>query len=130
MAIEITCKNIKLGKDLKEMIKNELEEFEHMAQKIFNIDERRNNPATKIGLSISKETYHHKKGPFYCTYLHYSLPGANFDAKSEGEDIYLSFKEAKKELERQIKSFDKKKLDRYIKGARKLKKILRGSKAK
>ena len=79
-----------------------------------------------IYVNVGKTTNHHKQGEFFKAEFDVTIDGESFHADAETEDLYVSIDEAHDELVRQIKDRKDHKISLVRRGARSVKKMLKG----
>lgn len=62
-------------------------------------------PADDLSVEVGKSTKHHAKGPYFRAEMMLSLPGKEFRAESEAEDLYAAIDEVKDQMRRQITDY-------------------------
>lgn len=77
-------------------------------------------------VEVCKITNHHKKGDLYHCQVSVSIPGKKVVAESQNKDLYVAINNARKDAERQIIGFKGKKTAALGRGARTVKRELRG----
>lgn len=77
-------------------------------------------------VELAKTTKHHQKGDVFKTEINLNIPGKLIRAVAEEWDLTVAIDRAKDELQREIKVSKEKNNSLYKKGARILKKFLRG----
>lgn len=116
MNINIKAINIETTEAIKDYITKKANYF----QKVLNQDD------FNIFVEISKTTNHHKNGLFYKTQFNIKLATGNFIANKESEDLYNSIDTAQEDIVRQIKENKERKQTLFTRGARSVKKMLKG----
>ena len=79
-----------------------------------------------IYVEVGKTTNHHKQGDVYRAEFNVEISGNKYYAFSEKEDLYVAIDDAKGEIVRQITSNKDKKQTLFKRGAKSVKKMLKG----
>lgn len=79
-----------------------------------------------VFFDVSKTTNHHKSGEVYRADCSVMIDGKKFYASSEKEDLYEAVDEVKENLFREIRRSKNKKEALFLRGANKVKSILKG----
>lgn len=82
--------------------------------------------SAKINVEIEKTTNHHKSGDVFRAEVVISGIGTEVRAASEKDDVYASIDDVKEELERQLVEIKDRKVTLFRRGARSVKKMLKG----
>lgn len=77
-------------------------------------------------VEVGKTTNHHKQGDIFRAEINIEISGAKFYTFSEKEDLYSAIDEAKEEIVRQIISNKDRKQTLFRRGAKSVKKMLKG----
>ncbi len=77
-------------------------------------------------VEVGKMTEHHKKGEWFKAEVNLRANGELIRAVSNESDLYAAIDDAKDQLERQLTGTKDKKLTLYKRGARSVKKMLKG----
>jgi ribosomal subunit interface protein len=77
-------------------------------------------------VEIGKTTNHHKQGEVFKAEFDIIIDGQKFFAMSEKDDLYAAIDDAKEEIVRRITSTKDRKLTLYRRGAKSVKKMLKG----
>jgi len=120
MKIVIKATNIKLTSALHQYIEekiNSLEEFLVIfeEEKYWNHFFGRGKPRVEAWVEIEKETRHHHKGPFFRAECQMRLPKKSIRSIAAKEDLRLAIDEIKDELQRELKQYKNKKIDKIKK---------------
>jgi len=75
-------------------------------------------------VEVGKTTEHHQKGEIYRAEIQISLPGNSVRSTAVRETIFEAINEAEDDIERRLKKYKGKKMDRIRKGARFLKRLI------
>lgn len=89
-------------------------------KKLFKDDE-----AVTLDIEFARTTNHHRKGFIWHAEANLSLGKKMIRAEQEGEDPHTTIDEVGQELLREIKAFKGKSKTKEIRGARKIKRIVR-----
>lgn len=110
MKIIIKTKNIKLTPALYQYIEekiNSLEKFLRTFEKA--------KSEVKAWVEVGKETQHHRKGPFFRAECQIRLSGKSIRSVAVKEDLRLAIDEVKDELQRGLKRYKRKGIDKIRK---------------
>lgn len=77
-------------------------------------------------IEVGKTTNHHKQGDVFRAEFNIEISGTKFYTFSEKEDLYEAIDDAKKEIIRQITSNKDRKQTLFKRGAKSVKKMLKG----
>ena len=107
--------------DLTDALRQYVEEkLQRLASK--HID--KSDESAKCDVQIGKTTEHHQSGEIYRAEFSCHVAGKDLFAAAEEEDLYAAIDEARKELRRQLRSYNEKRETMLKKGGRKLKEML------
>lgn len=84
--------------DLTDAIRNYVEERVEALDKLTSHFES----TAELKAELGKTSQHHNSGPYYFAEFHLEAPGANLNAKAEGEDLYAVIDEVRDDLKRQL----------------------------
>lgn len=79
-----------------------------------------------VNVEVGKTTRHHKQGDVFKAEIHIKVPGDEFYATVEKDDLYAAIDEVKDELIRNMTSRRKRALKLLRKGGQKIKEFLKG----
>lgn len=118
MQINLQAKGIEATEAIKDYVN----------KKIFSLDKFFKNSTEDIVLNveIGKTTNHHKQGEFLKAEINFSFIGKDFYAISEKEDLYVAIDDVKNDIERQIVATKKRDDTLFRRGARSIKKMMKG----
>jgi len=85
----------------------------------------KNNEAI-IYVEVGKTTNHHKRGDVFKAEFNIEVLGNKFYSVSEKEDLYKAIDDVKEEIVRQIKNDKNRKQTLFKRGAKSIKKMLKG----
>lgn len=77
-------------------------------------------------IEVGKTTNHHKQGDVFRAEFNIEIEGTKFYTVTEKEDLYIAIDDAKKEIVRQITSNKDRKQTLFKRGAKSVKKMLKG----
>jgi putative sigma-54 modulation protein len=63
------------------------------------------HPADDLQVEVGKSSRHHAKGPFYHAEMMLRVPGKEFRAESEAEDLYAAVDDVKDQMRRQLADY-------------------------
>lgn len=118
MQINIQAKNI----DLTEVIK------EYVSKKVSGLEKfiRKTEEDIVIAVEVGKTTNHHNKGDIFRAEISFLFSGNKFYAFSEMEDLYAAVDDVKEQIERQLVGTKDRGDTLYRRGARSVKKMMKG----
>ena len=117
MNLNIKTTNITLTPELRDYLEKKLT----MLDKLVDFNAKNVYVKTEIG----RTSQHHKTGDVFRAELSLVTSSVTFRAVAEEDDLYTAIDIAKDELSREIKSGKKKKNSIMLRGARRVKNILR-----
>ncbi|MBI2446623.1 MAG: ribosome-associated translation inhibitor RaiA [Parcubacteria group bacterium] len=117
MKINLKTKNFSLTPS----IKNYLEQKLNSLDKFLPGDE-----SISADVELGKITNHHQKGDIFRAEVNLKIPGRLIRAVAEKWDLRVAIDAIRSELQKEIKINKEKNLSLYKKGARTLKKLLKG----
>ncbi|MEX1028341.1 MAG: ribosome-associated translation inhibitor RaiA [Candidatus Paceibacterota bacterium] len=85
-----------------------------------------NDESAVCDVDLGKKSEHHKNGEIFRAEFNLHIAGKDMYAEAEEIDLYAAIDEARDELERQLKSHQKKRTTLIRKGGKKLKDMIRG----
>lgn len=77
-------------------------------------------------VEVAKTTMHHKQGDFFKAEFDINFHGQKYFARSEKEDLYVSVDDARDQIERQLTAKKDKGDTMFRRGARSIKKMMKG----
>jgi len=114
--IVIKTKNLRLPKAIKNFIEekiNSLEKFlKIFGKEYYNHFFGRGKPRVEAWIEVGKETFHHKKGPYFWAECQIRLPGKSLKSTAISKDLKLAITEVKDELQRELKEYKEKIIDK------------------
>jgi ribosomal subunit interface protein len=114
--INIKSTNFEMTQNIESIIREKISLVERF------IDVSDETPVARV--EIEKST-HHKKGEVYRTEVNLNYKGKTIRVENRNFDVVVSIDEARQELEKRIRRGKGKHFDVFLKGARKLKSLLR-----
>lgn len=117
MKVVIKTKNLRLTKTLKSFVEekvNSLEKFLKIFQSAehFNHFFGKGKPRIEAWVEIGKISLHHKKGPYFWAECQMRLPGKSLRSTAKSNDLKLAITEIKDELQRELKEYKEKIIDK------------------
>ncbi len=115
--------NIKgTGMELTEAVK------EYIGKRLNSIEkyQKSENGEVSAEVEVGKMTEHHKKGDWFKAEVNLRGDSGLFRAVSTQSDLYAAIDDVKEQLERQLTGMKDKKQTLYKRGARSVKKMLKG----
>lgn len=88
----------------------------------------KNTEGVLVNVEVGKTTRHHRQGDVFKAEIHIFLPGEEFYATVEKDDLYAAVDEVKDEVVRELTSKRKKALRLFRKGGQRIKEFLKGFK--
>jgi ribosomal subunit interface protein len=120
MNINIKATNIDLTDTLKEYVHSKIEAVGKISEDLKN---------TNIFIEIGRESNHHNKGEdVYMSEIRMRLFGKDYYIKKTGADLYATIDTMKDDILRDVKTDKKRNHTLFIRGARSLKKRIKGMK--
>ena len=100
---------------------------DYLGQKLNSLDKfLPNDESISADVELGKITNHHQKGDIFRAEVNLKIPGRLIRAVAEEWDLRVAIDAIRGELQKEIKINKEKNLSLYKKGARMLKKLLRG----
>lgn len=75
-------------------------------------------PTDDLSVEVGKSTKHHAKGPYFRAEMMLSLPGKDFRAELEAEDLYAAIDAVKDQMRRQITDYKERLQDKSHRATR------------
>lgn len=120
MNINIKATNIELTSEIRDYLNKRLSSLE----KLLPTDKE-----TNIFVELGKESNHHQNGDeLFMAELRLSVEGRDLYVKDFGAELFAAIDLVKDEAQRQIKEKKEKSQTLFVRGARKLKKRIKGMK--
>ncbi len=116
MNINIKATNMELTDAISDYVHKRIEPVEKLLK----------NDAVVVNVEVGKTTNHHKGGDVYKAEIDVRGAGATFFVQSETDDLYTAIDDAKEELVRELTSNKDRKNTLFRRGARSVKKMLKG----
>lgn len=110
------------GMDLTPEIKNYVSSKLETAGRMMDTAETEAIFEVEVGM----DTKHHKQGDIYKAECNATAPGKKIRAVSMKDDLYAAIDDMKDDVERQLKDMKNKKENLFRRGARSVKKMLKG----
>lgn len=126
MKINIKSKNIELDDSLQLLINKRFGEIEKFLG-VFASDnyQSKGREKVEIWVEVEKTTRHHLKGAVFRAEAQLFLPRKKLRAVVVHEDLNIAINEAKEELQREIRKYKGKRIDKARRWARQLKERVR-----
>jgi ribosomal subunit interface protein len=121
MRINIKATNIKLDEALKIWVEKKIGEIERFLADFGKDLYFKQKPQLEIWVEIGKTTHHHQKGEVFRAEAQLYLPKKVIRAEAVSTDLRDAINEVKDELQREIKKYKGKRIDRARKWARRVK---------
>lgn len=118
MNINIKATNIVLTEAIRSYVTKRIESLSKLMEKVKN--------DVVIDVEVSQTTKHHKSGSIFRTEVTIRNAGQKFRAVSVKDDLYNSIDDAREELERQMTTGKDRSGTLFRRGARSVKKMLKG----
>lgn len=120
MNINIKATNIELNTEIKDYVDS----------KILSLDKFLNSGNDiPVFLEIGRESNHHQNGPdVFMAEIHFSFEGKEFYIKDRAAELFAAIDLVRDETQRQIKNRKGKSQTLFVRGARKIKKRIKGMK--
>lgn len=117
MKIDLKTKNFALTPSIKTYLQEKLDALDKFLPK---------DESIFADVELAKTTKHHQKGDIFKAEVNLKLPGRLIRAVAEKWDLRVAIDAVKDELQREITMNKEKNISLYRRGARLLKKLLRG----
>ena len=129
MKITIKATNLKLTSAIRSYIEEKIGGLEKFIQKLAEEDQssKKGRPLIEAWVEIGRTTHHHHKGRVFRAECQIRLPGKGVRAESTRRDLYLAIDEVKDELQRELKRYTEKKVSKYRRTARRMKRLIKFS---
>lgn len=114
--LQIVSKNIELNDATREYAEKRFADIEKFLRK----------EVTGMQVELSRTTNHHKQGDVFRAEISLSSGGRDYYAFSEKESLYAAIDDVREEIVREIKRTQNRAHDLFIRGARSVKKMLKG----
>jgi putative sigma-54 modulation protein len=121
MQINLQGKNMSVTEAVHDYV---VKRITNLGKLLTGIEER--NGEVSVFFDVGKTTNHHKSGEVYKADCSVMIDGKKFYASSEKEDLYEAIDEVKENLFREIRRSKNKKEALFLRGANKVKDILKG----
>jgi len=118
MEIKIVSKNLELTEEVKDFLHKKITSLEK-----FTLS---SEGEAVVNIELSKTTNHHKKGEIFKAEANMFFGGNTFFAVKELEDVFKSIDAVKEDLERKIIQSKSRTQALFIRGARSVKKMMKG----
>lgn len=118
MQINIKGTNMELTPAIKDYVEKKVTD---LGKLISSLEEE-----VVVNFEVAKTTNHHKLGPYFHADCLIKIDGEEFYASSDKEDLYQAIDDIKDIIFRDIKKNKNKKRDLFTRGARSIKKMLKG----
>jgi len=122
MQINIQAKGIELNQEVKDYLNKKITHLEKFT--LGSMEE------AVVNAELSKTTNHHKKGEIFKAEANISFGTNKFFAVSEKEDVFKAIDAIKEDLERKIIQSKSRTNALFIRGARSVKKMMKGLSAR
>ncbi len=117
MKIDLKAKNLEITPGIQDYLQEKLDGLDKFLSK---------DESIFADVELAKTTRHHRKGDIFKAEVNLKMPGRLIRAAAEEWDLRAAIDAVKDELHREIITNKEKKLSFYKRGARLLKKLLRG----
>ncbi|MCD5396062.1 MAG: ribosome-associated translation inhibitor RaiA [Candidatus Pacebacteria bacterium] len=125
MRISIKAINIKLDEALKVWVEKKIGGIEKFLVDFGSREYFKEKPNLEVKVEIGKTTRHHLKGEVFRAQAQLYLPKQVIRAEAVSEDLRDAINQVKDELQREVKRYKGKRIDRARKWARKMKELTR-----
>jgi ribosomal subunit interface protein len=120
MNMNIKATNIDLNQDIKDYVNAKIGSIDKLLPE---------NNDIQIFVEIGKESNHHQNGPdVFMTEVRVSLEGKEFYIKDRSSELFGAIDLVQDEMKRQVVDKKRKSQTLFVRGARKLKKRIKGMK--
>jgi putative sigma-54 modulation protein len=121
MQINLKGTNIELTPAIKDYVLKRVTNLGKLLSKM-----EKGEKEIMINFEVGKNTNHHKAGPVFHTDCLININGEEFYASSDKEDLYAAIDDVKDSLFREVSKNKDKKRTLFHRGARSVKKMLKG----
>jgi len=121
MKINLQAKNLELTPEINDYI---IKRVTNLGRLISKIEEK--GPEANIYFEISKATLHHKQGVVFHADCKINLAGEDYYGSADAEDLFAAVDEVKEILFREISKDKDRRQTLFYRGARSIKKMLKG----
>ncbi|MDP3958079.1 MAG: ribosome-associated translation inhibitor RaiA [bacterium] len=118
MHIKIQTTDLKLTREIDEYIRKRIGTISRFLGS--------DDAAAMAEVEVGRITYHHKRGEVFKAEVNLGMPGKQFRATAEAEDLYTAIDEVREELERGVVSAKGKERTLFRRGAAMLKDVVKG----
>ncbi len=118
MHINISSSNLELTPTVKEYAEQKLQTLEKFLKKV-------DDAAIAFDVKLSRTTFHHQKGDVFRAEANIALPGKAVYQFAENWDIRVAIDQLKDLLQRDVKKYNAQRNSLFLRGARKLKGLMR-----
>lgn len=125
MQIKIKATNIELDEALRVWVDKKIAPLENLLVDFGSQDFFKNKHSLEVKVELEKTTRHHHKGEIFRAEAQLYLPKQTIRAEALSEDLRDAVNQVKEELQREIKKYKNKRIDRARKWARKVKELTR-----
>lgn len=99
---------------------------DYVTKRVESLEKFIKDDSATVYVEVGKTTHHHKNGDFFKAEFDIRSSGQKFFASSEKEDLYSAIDDAKEEVQRTMTYQKDKKENLYRRGARSVKKMVKG----
>jgi len=121
MKLNLLGKNIVLTPEIEEYISKKVTDLSRLLTKI-----EEGGGEVKINFEVAKSTKHHEKGPIFHADSLVAIDGREYYGSADEEDLFAAVDTVKESLFREISKDKDRKQTLLIRGARSIKKMLKG----
>ncbi len=122
MKLNIQAKNMELTPAIREYVEKKTAELGKFLTKA----EEKSGEETLAIFEVCKTTHHHKQGEVFRADCSIKVDGKNFFSTSTKEDLYEAIDDVRENLFHEINKFKSRKENLFRRGARSVKKMLKG----
>jgi ribosomal subunit interface protein len=117
MKYSFKATHLEVAKDVADYIKKKLTALDRLAEHF--------GEAAEARVEVERMR-HHKKGDVFRAEIRVHVPGKHLNAESEGTTAFEALDKVKDEIHRELERFKERDVDNKKRGARKIKKLLKG----
>ncbi|MDP2593475.1 MAG: ribosome-associated translation inhibitor RaiA [bacterium] len=112
----IKATNVKLTSEIREYLDKKLQSF----SKLISPDD----PTVILDIELGRTTSRHQSGNIFRAEINLNMKGANLRAESEKANLFLAIDEVRDEVLKELRRNKGRKIARFKRGARTIKKVI------
>jgi len=127
MKIITKAKNLEVTGEMQVFIDKKLASLKKFISVLKEDTPEKGKTLAEVFVEVERETEHHRKGQIFSCQLDVRLPGRRLVVKSNSDDLNKAIVDARKEMEREIKKYKVKNIEKNRRIQRKSRKEIYGS---